>query len=93
MGSDGVREILGRKRTLEILDYLSGGTVRNYSEIEEELETSTDTISESLSILRNHGLVRRNEVSKKDVRYQITQKGERFLEMTRTLEAILSEDN
>jgi len=93
MGSDGVREILGRKRTLEILDYLSGGGVRNYSEIEEELETSTDTISDSLSILRNHGLVRRNEVSKKDVRYQISQKGERFLEMTLKLEAILSEDD
>jgi DNA-binding HxlR family transcriptional regulator len=53
MGSDGVREILGRKRTLEILDYLSGGTVRNYSEIEEELETSTDTISESLYLKKS----------------------------------------
>jgi DNA-binding HxlR family transcriptional regulator len=93
MGSNGVREILRRKRTLEILDYLSGGEVRNYSEIEDQLETSTDTISESLSLLRNHGLVSRNEVSKKDVRYQITQKGERFLEETRTLESILSEDD
>ena len=93
MGSDGVREILGRKRTREILDYLSSGDVRNYSEIEDELDTSTDTIIRSLDILINHGLVTRNEVSKKDVRYRITQRGERFLEVTGTLEAILSEDN
>lgn len=91
MNSNGVREILGRKRTLEILDYLSDGDIRNYSEIEHKLETSTDTITESLNVLRNYGLIARNEVSKKDVRYRITQKGERFLEVTRTLEAVLSE--
>jgi len=92
MSSNGVREILGRKRTLEILEYLSDGSVRNYSEVEAEVETSTDTISESLSVLRSHGLLQRNEVSKKDVRYRITEKGRRFLEEARTLEAILSED-
>ena len=92
MGSEGVREILGRKRTVEILDYLSGGEPSNYSDIEDALDTSSDTLSDSLDLLRNHGLVERDERSKKDVRYEITGKGERFLKGVRELEEILSEN-
>jgi len=91
MGSEGVREILGRKRTVEILEYLSGGEVRNYSDIEEAIDTSSVTVTESLALLRNHGLVERNEVSKKDVRYEITARGETFLEVVRQLENVLSD--
>jgi len=91
MGSEGVREILGRKRTVEILEYLSGGGTRNYSELENALDTSSDTLSDSLDLLRNHGLVERDERSKKDVRYEITARGETFLEVVRELEEILSD--
>jgi len=92
MGSEGVREILGRKRTVEILEYLSGEGIRNYSEIENALDTSSDTLSDSLALLRNHGLVERDERSKKDVRYEITGKGEQFLEGVQRLKETLSKD-
>jgi len=92
MGSDGVREILGRKRTVEILEYLSDRGARNYSEVENALDTSSDTLSDSLDLLGNHGLVERNERTKKDVRYEITRKGDQFLREVQELEEILSED-
>lgn len=89
MGSEDVREILGRKRTVEILDYLSSSGVQNFSEVESAIDTSSDTLADSLELLQEYDLVEREKRSKKDVRYEITEKGERFLGAVRTIDEIL----
>jgi DNA-binding HxlR family transcriptional regulator len=91
MGSDTLREILGRKRTLEILKFLSEYEVQNYSDIEEAIDTSTDTLSQSLKLLEESELIDRNEESKKNVQYRVTDKGVEFLEAINQVEEILEE--
>ncbi|WP_415380487.1 winged helix-turn-helix transcriptional regulator [Halosimplex sp. TS25] len=89
MGSEHVREVLGRKRTVEILDYLDGAEYRNYSEIKDAVDTSSITILDSLELLAAYGLVERTEKSKKDVRYELTDAGKEFLQAVRTIESLL----
>lgn len=91
MTSEHVREVLGRKRTVEILEYLSTGEFRNYTEIETEIDSSSDTISNSLALLGDYGLVTRREESKRDVRYEITERGDEFLETVQVLDELLRE--
>ena len=91
MSSENVREVLGRKRTVEVLEVLSGGGFQNYSEIESAIDTSSVTVSESLELLGSYGLLNRTEESKKDVRYEITEAGEEFLQLVHQLETLLAE--
>lgn len=90
MGYENVREILRRKRTLEILELLSDVGERNFTQIESEIESSSETISSSLSLLEENGLVERREVSRKDVRYEITDSGAEFLDQVRAIQSLLS---
>lgn len=89
MGYDEVREVVGPKRTLEILELLEEEGPLNFSAIEEEVPTSSDTISKRLAVLAEYNLVVRDERSKKDVKYSITTRGEEVLNSIRELVDIL----
>jgi DNA-binding HxlR family transcriptional regulator len=88
-----VREVLGRKRTVEILEFLSDNGTQNYSEIEDRFDTSSDTITDTLAILTAQELVERTERSKKDVRYNITTKGSELLELTKEINELLNNES
>lgn len=89
MGYNEVREVVGPKRTLEILELLEEESPLNYSTIEEEVPTSSDTISKRLDVLTEYNLAVRKERSKKDVRYSISKKGKEVLENIREISLIL----
>lgn len=90
MGIDDVRTLMRRKRTYEILDYLSGSEGRNFTEIATEINSSTDTIWQTLELLCEYDLVDRRERSAKNVRYVITSKGKQVHEEIDKLGEILS---
>lgn len=92
MDFEAVRELCGRKRTLEILDTLGSRGALNYSDIERRVDTSSDVIVDSLDVLVDYGLVHRTERSSKDVRYAITEKGEDVLAKIRSLEGCLIDE-
>jgi DNA-binding HxlR family transcriptional regulator len=91
MDFEDLQMITSRKRSLEILIYLSDAETRNYSEIEDRIDSSSATISETLSLLQEYDLVERNKRSAKDIRYRLTAKGDRFLSGLRDLAELLSE--
>lgn len=90
MGIEDVQTVVGRKRTYAILDYLSDSDGRNFTEIAAEIDSSSDTIWQTLNLLCEYELTERQEQSTKNVRYIITPKGERVREEIRTLGDILS---
>lgn len=92
MRFEDVRNVVGRKRTYEILDYLSDSDERNFTEIAAEIDSSSDTISHTLEVLCGYKLLERRERNKKDVRYVITPKGEQVRKEIRRLGEVLSSD-
>ena len=93
MGIEDVRTVVGRKRTYEILNYLSSSDGRNFTEITAEIDSSSDTIWQTLNLLCEYELIERRERSAKDVRYAITPKGKQVLGEIKGLGEILSSDN
>ncbi len=91
MVSEEVREVIGRKRTMEILELLVSGGKMNYSEIEKTVNSSSDTISEALKLLCEHGLIRRVEQSPRNVQYEPTERGREFLTVVESIDKILNE--
>jgi DNA-binding HxlR family transcriptional regulator len=91
MGHDRLRELVGKKRTLEILDLLATDGPLNYTAVESRVDSSSDVISDRLAVLVDHGLVTRNERSTKDVRYDATDRGDEFLKRIRAVESLLTE--
>ncbi|MDT3433248.1 winged helix-turn-helix transcriptional regulator [Haloarcula sp. 1CSR25-25] len=91
MVSEDVRKIVGRKRTLEILELLSEQGTLNYSEIEDTIDSSSETISTALKQLVNHGLVQRIEQSSRNVQYESTESGNELLDTLEEIERILSD--
>lgn len=88
-----VRTVLKRKRTVEMLVYLSERGPKNYTNIEEAFDTSSDTVSDTLALLTEYNLVDRQEKTKKDVRYEITDRGVKLLELVQEISDLLTEDN
>jgi len=91
MVSEEVREVIGRKRTMEILELLVSGGKMNYSEIEKTVNSSSDTISEALKLLCEYGLIRRVEQSPRNVQYEPTERGGEFLTVVESIDKILNE--
>ena len=89
MGFEDVRNVIRRKRTYEILEYIDNSDNRNFSEITAEIDSSSDTISQTLDVLCEYDLITRRERSQKDVRYMITKKGEHAREEIIKFEEIL----
>lgn len=87
-----VRAVLKRKRTVELLEYLSKNGIQNYTDIEDAFDASSDTVSDTLTLLVEYNLVTRSEKTKKDVRYELTNKGSEFLELVREISDLLTEE-
>jgi DNA-binding HxlR family transcriptional regulator len=90
-----VRDVVGPKWSLEILNLLSeegsSGWI-NYIEIESAVEeTSSDVVSDRLSVLQEYNLIDRDEKSSKDVRYSITAKGELVLSHADKINSTISQ--
>lgn len=75
MGFEEVKELFKRKRTIELLQLLGANGELNFKAIDKDIESSSDTISSTLQILEEHGLVNRNQQSVNDVRYSLTEDG------------------
>jgi len=88
---ENVREVLCRKWALEILRFLSKEGTENYSQIEEEFDTSSDIIVQRLQELTASGLISRNERGPKDVRYTVTAEGKEVLNLVNQLNQLLEE--
>lgn len=86
-----LRKVLCRKWSLEILQFLAEEGTHNYSEIETELDTSSDIISDRLQHLSGVGLVIRDERSHKDVRYSISPEGKKLIQRLSELQSLLDE--
>lgn len=91
MGHEELRELIGKQRTLEILELLEANGTLNYTDVERQIPTSSDVVSDRLATLVEYGLLTRDERSAKDIRYSITEKGKAILEQIRTLDSILDE--
>ena len=89
MGHEELRELIGKQRTLEILELLEANGTLNYTDVERQIPTSSDVVADRLATLVESGLLTRDERSAKDIRYSITEKGKAILEQVRTLESIL----
>jgi DNA-binding HxlR family transcriptional regulator len=89
MGHEELRELIGKQRTLEILELLEANGTLNYTDVERQIPTSSDVVADRLATLVEYGLLTRDERSAKDIRYSITEKGKAILEQVRTLESIL----
>lgn len=89
MGHDQLRNLIGKQRTLEVLDLLAADGPLNYTAVEAQINSSSDVISDRLTILVDHGLITRDEHSRKDVRYEITDRGEEFLSRIAAAESLL----
>ena len=92
MVSDDVRDLVGRKRTIEILTLLvtSGGL--RYSEVENKVDTSSDVVIDVLELLCEHELVERIEENPKYVEYKATETGREFVDAVKEIEAILNDE-
>ena len=92
MVSDDVRDLVGRKRTIEILTLLvtSGGL--RYSEVEDKVDTSSDMVIDVLELLCEHELVERIEENPKYVEYKATETGREFVDAVKEIEAILNDE-
>ena len=93
MAFEAVEELVGKKRTLEILSVVDEEGILNYSDIENRVETSSDVVSNRLDMLVSYELLERIEKSKRNVRYSVTPRGERFLGKIAELEEFLRSEN
>jgi DNA-binding HxlR family transcriptional regulator len=91
MGHDQLRDLIGKQRTLEVLDLLATDGPLNYTTVETHIDSSSDVVSDRLATLVDYGLVIRDERSPKDVRYDVTERGEEFRSRITAAEALLTE--
>jgi DNA-binding HxlR family transcriptional regulator len=89
MDYDGMLLVIGRERSLDILDLLAQEGKLNYSEIEAGVETSSEVIDRYLKLQIGYGLIDRDERSSRDVRYSLTGRGEEVLERVAEIERLL----
>lgn len=90
MDYETVLLVVGRERSLDILDLLAEEGTLNFSDIEAGVETSSEVVDRYLKLLTGYGLVERDKRSSRDVRYSITERGEEVLERVAELERLLS---
>ena len=86
---EDVRSVVGPKWSLAILAFLSEESPQNFSAIETRFNTSSDVITERLRLLVAYDLVDRTEHTRRDVRYGITDRGDRILELITDLHQLL----
>ena len=89
MVSEDVRKLIGRKRTMEVLELLISSKSLHYSEIENSVDTSSDMITDALDLLCKHELVERIEENPRKVRYEPTETGRDFIQAVEKIEDIV----
>ena len=83
-------ELFGRKFSIAILDELyDEGSMRN-KELKKELEPASDSLSKTLDILEEEGLIERNKENRVNVSYNLTDKGCSAVEKIRELSEQIS---
>lgn len=90
---DNVQKVVCPKRSLEILRLLDQENKLNYSGIEARIDTSSDIITDRLSILVQYRLLEREEKSPKNVRYHITDRGRKLLQLVQDIDVFLESQN
>lgn len=83
-------DLFGRKFSIAILDTLQDeGNMRN-KELKEELDPASDSLSDTLDILEEEGLIERNEANRVNVSYNLTDKGRHVIEKIRDISKQIS---
>ena len=93
MGFERVTELFKRKRTIEILQLLEKNGELNFKKVDEGINSSSDTVSDTLKILVEYGLVERTQHNVNDVRYRLTENGKNALDRIRKLRNAVKDDN
>jgi DNA-binding HxlR family transcriptional regulator len=93
MGFEEVKELFKRKRAIELLLLLEESGELNFKAIDHEIESSSDTISSTLKLMADYGLVERDQHSVNDVRYSITENGRNALEQIRKLQGTMNKED
>lgn len=93
MELEKVTELFKRKRAIEILQLLDEERELNFKKVDEAIDSSSDTISSTLKILSEYGLVKRTQHNINDVRYCLTDNGTNALERIRELRNFVENDN
>lgn len=88
---DAVRDVLGPKWALELLRLLDDAGPLRYSEIESELDTSSDMVSNRLDELEAAGLIDREAETVRNVSYSISPIGRDVLGLVEELRRLLSD--
>jgi len=87
-----VTALFRRKRSVEILALLDEEHELNFSDIVSQVPSSSDTISNTLDILVEYGLIERDQRHTNDVRYKMTPAGKSVLDSIEDISAILEKD-
>lgn len=93
MGFERVTELFKRKRAIEILLLLEKKGELNFKKVDEGVDSSSDTVSATLKILVEYGLVERTQHNVNDVRYRLTDSGRNALSRIRELKDSVKNDN
>jgi DNA-binding HxlR family transcriptional regulator len=92
MGFAQVTALFRRKRSVEILALLDDETELNFSEIVDQIPSSSDTISNTLDVLDEYGLVERDQRHTNDVRYRITVEGRSVLKSIEDIRSTIGKE-
>ena len=84
-----LEDVLRKKWGLPLLRLLDEEDELNFSVMENELGISSSTLTQTKNLLVECGLVKRNELKRTDIRYELTPNGEKFLQKIGELEEIL----
>lgn len=89
---ESVRELVAPKRTLEVLQLLAEDGPLRFGELEDSVDTSSDTLTQSLTTLVEYDLIDREERNRRNVSYRVTEFGGDILSQVRSLETDLESD-
>jgi DNA-binding HxlR family transcriptional regulator len=89
---ESVRELVAPKRTLEVLQLLAEDGPLRFGELEDSVDTSSDTLTQSLTTLVEYDLIDREERNRRNVSYRVTEFGGDVLSRVRSLETDLESD-
>jgi DNA-binding HxlR family transcriptional regulator len=89
---ESVRKLVAPKRTLEVLQLLAEDGPLRFGELEDSVDTSSDTLTQSLTTLVEYDLIDREERNRRNVSYRVTEFGGDILSQVRSLETDLESD-
>lgn len=88
-----ILKIIGKKGSKEILDALKREDEEYYSDLEEELGLNSRTLTRRLAELEEIGLLERQVLDNRRVKYHLTLKGEKVKEKIQELVEIIGEQD